>query len=329
MLLALSACVEDPVAVTRAPTAFAGFDQRAVVGQEVALDATLSADPDGDPLRFAWRMVTRPHGAAARLDPDDEAIARFVPDARGVYVVALTVSDGAREDHDLLSVTAAATSTSPEPLRLTLAPPACNVPFRAPAEARCADGEGGVSVAPDQLLAPATAPEDLAAQWRWARLPAGVPGDLPLEVGPDPHDAARFTPPRPGAYWLSARLVGKQATSANAYATVHVFDDARPRATPVIQGPATAKVRERVILDGRSSHIPTSTAATHHRWWLQTDPSGGTAALVDRATGCAPGACQRFTPTTSGVYVIGLEIAVGTATGAPALFTLEVSEDLP
>ena len=330
LLLALSACVEDEVASTRPPVAFAGFDRAAVVGQEVALDASLSADPDGDPLTYAWRLVAHPAAAAARMDPDDELLTRFVPDAPGVYVVSLTVSDGARADRDLVAITAAATSTAPEPLRLTLAPPACNVAFTAPARAPCADAAGEVTVTPAELLAPATAADALATQWRWVRLPPGVAeADVPLTLGAGPKDPARFTPPRPGAYWLGATLTGRQATSAPAYATVHVFDDPRPRAAAVIEGPPTAKVRERVVLDGRASAIPTSTSGAHFAWSLLTDPSGGTASLVDRATGCPPGVCQRFTPDAPGVYVIALEIAVGTATGAPALFTLEVDEESP
>jgi hypothetical protein len=330
LLLALTACNEDPVAVGRPPSAFAGFEQRARVGQEVALDGTLSADPDGDPLRFQWRMVARPGGSSARLDPEDEALTRFVPDVAGAYVVSLSVSDGERTDHDLLAVTAAATSTAPEPLRLTLAPAACNVAFAAPAAAGCADPRGGVAVAPDQVVAPATPPDALRTEWRFARVPPGVDAaTLPLVPGPGAKEPVRFTPPRPGAYWLAARLVGRQAASAPAYATVHVFDDDAPRAEARIEGPAQAGVRARVILDGRGSLIPTSTAPVQYTWWLQTDPSGGTASLADRATGCPPGVCQRLIPTVAGVYVVGLELAVGTATGAPALFTLEVSEESP
>lgn len=76
------------------PVANAGADQSVVAGQPAALDGSASFDPDGDPLTFAWSIVSRPDGSAAALADPTAAQTSFVADLPGDYVLQLIVSDG-------------------------------------------------------------------------------------------------------------------------------------------------------------------------------------------------------------------------------------------
>ncbi|MEZ5417241.1 MAG: Calx-beta domain-containing protein [Vicinamibacterales bacterium] len=81
--------------VNSAPIADAGPDEADVpLGAPVALDGSASSDPDGQPLRFAWSLLSRPAGSAAVLTGADTAGPSFVPDAPGTYVAQLVVNDG-------------------------------------------------------------------------------------------------------------------------------------------------------------------------------------------------------------------------------------------
>ena len=88
----------DTVTVTTAnvvPVANAGADQIGVpLGESVQLSAAASADADGDPLTFAWALLSLPAGSAATLENADTASPSFVPDVAGDYVVQLIVNDG-------------------------------------------------------------------------------------------------------------------------------------------------------------------------------------------------------------------------------------------
>lgn len=118
----------------QAPTANAGLDAVALVGDVVALDAAASADPDGDGLSFAWALVSVPAGSAATLDDPAAAGPRFVADLEGPYVAALFVDDGfgpslvdevvvtalaAQAFATVLVVDAAATLTALDPAAVT------------------------------------------------------------------------------------------------------------------------------------------------------------------------------------------------------------------
>jgi hypothetical protein len=324
-VLGLPACAKDPVTVSLPPTAFAGFDGSAKVGQEVSLDGSQSIDPDGDPLAFHWTMVVRPDSSATHLTQTDERLTRFVADVPGTYVVSLTVSDGAFEARDVVGIVATETTTAAEPLSLSLSPAVCNLAFSPTLQGPCADREA-VVLTVGNLSAPQTRPEDLTMQWSFVRLPPGIStADLQANFPTSPDEALRFMPPRPGAYWVSARVLGNRSVSPPTIAAVQVLSspddlDGLPQAQ--IEGPRSARVRERVILDGRASQ--TATPAAQYRWSLLTDPSRGTTSLVDRATGCPPGVCRRFTPAVRGTYVVRLDVGTDTATGAPALWTIEV-----
>lgn len=76
------------------PVANSGPDQTVDKGDRVVLNGSASYDPDGDPLDFAWTLVSVPGGSAAALDTDDAALSQFVADQPGVYVAELVVSDG-------------------------------------------------------------------------------------------------------------------------------------------------------------------------------------------------------------------------------------------
>jgi hypothetical protein len=62
-------------------------------GVGVWLDGRSSADPEGDPLSFAWTVVAQPPGSTAALETPSAGVTRFVPDVLGNYIVQLTVTD--------------------------------------------------------------------------------------------------------------------------------------------------------------------------------------------------------------------------------------------
>lgn len=76
------------------PVADAGTSQSALVGETVILDGTSSYDPNGDPITYAWAIVTAPAGSAATIISPASATASFVPDFEGLYIVQLKVNDG-------------------------------------------------------------------------------------------------------------------------------------------------------------------------------------------------------------------------------------------
>jgi hypothetical protein len=85
----------QPVPVpNRAPVADAGTAQSVREGASVMLDGRRSADPDGDPVRYAWTLTAGPPGSAAVLITPNAAAPSFTADAAGDYVASLVVHDG-------------------------------------------------------------------------------------------------------------------------------------------------------------------------------------------------------------------------------------------
>ena len=102
----------DVVAVevsNRAPVANAGSDKFVNNGDTVNVSGTNSADPDGDPLTYQWRIVAKPTGSNAVLANDKLALFSFKPDAAGQYELELVVNDGkVSSTADKMAVTALA-----------------------------------------------------------------------------------------------------------------------------------------------------------------------------------------------------------------------------
>ncbi len=89
------------------PVADAGPDQTVTVGTLVTLDGRGSSDPDGDPIAFQWRFVSRPDGSTAELTDADTAQPTFTPDVAGDYMIELVVTDpDGATDSDQVRVTA-------------------------------------------------------------------------------------------------------------------------------------------------------------------------------------------------------------------------------
>ena len=63
-------------------------------GDEVALDATLSTDADGDAVTVLWEIVEAPQGARARIEDPQAKRTRIVPDRDGPWTLRCRVSDG-------------------------------------------------------------------------------------------------------------------------------------------------------------------------------------------------------------------------------------------
>ncbi len=80
--------------VNHPPTASAGHDKTVTVRSTVWLDGSASSDPDGDPLTYAWSIVTKPTSSRATLTKPTSVKPTFTPDRAGTYVVQLVVNDG-------------------------------------------------------------------------------------------------------------------------------------------------------------------------------------------------------------------------------------------
>ena len=77
-----------------APSADAGPDQTAFVGNTVTLDATASSDVDGDPITYQWSFTTKPAGSQAVISDPTVSQPSFTVDQPGDYFIQLIVNDG-------------------------------------------------------------------------------------------------------------------------------------------------------------------------------------------------------------------------------------------
>ncbi len=119
--------VNDP------PIARAGQDRTVERGDSVTLDGSASEDADADPLFWTWSFVSSPPGSAAIFSDPTAPNPTFTPDIKGMYVVRLTVHDGAlTSEPDGVVITA-----NP---RIVLAPSLVGLP-REEAETAIADAD--------------------------------------------------------------------------------------------------------------------------------------------------------------------------------------------
>lgn len=77
------------------PTADAGPDLGAAVGERVQLSGILSSDPETPTLalQYEWSIASGPSGSTAALENSAVAVTGFTPDIPGDYILALVVRD--------------------------------------------------------------------------------------------------------------------------------------------------------------------------------------------------------------------------------------------
>lgn len=104
--------------VNTAPVANAGADQLNVtVATALSLDASLSADAEGDDLAYVWGIVSAPNGSVSNISNIFSANPSFTPDLEGVYRLSLVVTDGVFSHIDEMFIT---TSGNTAPTSVTL-----------------------------------------------------------------------------------------------------------------------------------------------------------------------------------------------------------------
>lgn len=108
----LQASDPDQVVITASSPpllADAGPDQQVRAGARVQLDGSNSSDPQGEPLSFAWSLVTVPQDSTATLVDPSQPDPSFVADLEGIYVAQLIVSNSqSASAPDTVTITAVA-----------------------------------------------------------------------------------------------------------------------------------------------------------------------------------------------------------------------------
>ncbi len=95
------------------PVANAGTGQSVMAGETVTLSGSNSFDANGDPLSYAWSLVTVPQESTAIIADPTVTVTTFVPDLPGTYVVQLITNDGfADSDPSMIQVQAVYTWTT-------------------------------------------------------------------------------------------------------------------------------------------------------------------------------------------------------------------------
>jgi Galactose oxidase, central domain/Kelch motif len=88
------------------PTAQAGPDQLVIVNQ-IAILTAAAEDAEGDPLSYAWTLMSAPAGSASALSTPGALLTSFTPDLPGQYVFQFVPSDFLGPgSHDTLQLTA-------------------------------------------------------------------------------------------------------------------------------------------------------------------------------------------------------------------------------
>jgi hypothetical protein len=280
------------------PTANAGPDQTALVGDTVVLNGSDSSDPDGDPLTFAWSLISRPPGSAASLSDPAAVAPSFVLDLPGSYVGELIVNDGTQDsDPDTVTVT---TENSP--------PVADAGPDHTAfvGDEVILDGSGSSDVDGDLLT----------FAWSLTTVPVGSGATLSDSSAVAPS----FVIDLPGTY--VAQLIVDDGMVASSPDTAAITTLNSP---PVADaGPdQSVFVGNVVVLDGNGSSDVDGDPLTFS-WSLTTVPVGSGATLSDSSV-----VMPTFVVDLPGTYVAQLVVNDGTVDSSPDTVAITTLNSAP
>jgi len=284
-----------------APSANAGQDRTALVGATISLDGSRSIDADGDPLSYAWVLLSRPSGSSAALVRPEAVNPELTPDLEGNYVLRLVVSDG-RASSDAAQVTVQATRNNVAPI--------------ARAGAVQAVLEGGLVTLDGSASSDANA-DSLSYLWSFVSRPPGSSAALSGASSVNPS----FIADRAGSYVLALVVNDGQVSSTTSTTTVTASS---ANLAPVANaGPSrSAYVGTSVTLDGRASYDPNNDPLAF-AWMLVSRPAGSTATLSG-VTQPMP----TLLPDLPGSYVVALAVGDGSLVSEVSTTTV-LAELLP
>ena len=318
----------DTVVVTTgnaAPVADAGPDLwvDGRPGTAVTLDGGGSGDANGDALSYRWSLLQAPRGSRAAL-ADAGALADFVPDRAGTYLVQLVVNDGTADSAPSFAVIAKGYG---------------NLEIGPGTDQGDGNGDMAAGIGHDTNLRPvaeagpgrtapggsliqldgsaSSDPNEHVIHYEWALIfkPAGSTAELsdPAAVSPT------FTADVSGIY--VAQLVVRDAQIESFPDTVLIYANTAPVADA---GPdQEVAIGSSVALDGTGSYDEDGDALTY-AWSFATRPAGSSAA-IDNATSAIAG----FTPDVFGDYVVRLVVNDGVEDSAPDTATIKTFNNPP
>ncbi len=290
--------ITDP---NQPPVADAGVDQQVGFNTEVQLDGSGSEDPDGDPLAFAWVLLTVPE--ASRLSTENinganSANPTVTPDVAGAYVFELTVDDGSLSDSDTVTV-----EMLPNGIPMADAGNDQNV---SPGTVVTLDGRNSSDPNGDPLT----------FAWLLVNVPVGSTAVLDDPAASQP----AFTADLPGVY--TVELVVSDPWNDSAPDTVVVT---ATNGIPVAKAGPDHRVvlGAAVTLDGRGSFDPDGDPLTF-AWQLVGFPAGSTAALDNPAS-----AQPTFTADLPGLYTARLVVSDPWDSSAPDTVVVSTLNTVP
>lgn len=293
-----------PVARAAAPSVSAS-------GVQLTLDGTHSYDPDGDELKYHWRVDSRPEGSALSEAPfsangDRNASYTTVqPDVVGTWIFALTVEDdvGAVSASDFVVVQISSAITRPV----------------ADAGPNLSTLEGS-QVCLDGVNSHDPAAQPLTYEWTLVTVPEGstqTTADITASG-----TTACFTPAGPGAYAF-ALVVNNGATVSDpdfAFVSAGSTNQGPVAGATIVQAASCGFVR----VSGASSTDPEGDVL-FYQWDVLLVPEGSAVALGGSAFDDATAQEPRFYADIPGTYTVQLLVNDGEDYSAPVFVEIEAA----
>jgi hypothetical protein len=269
------------------PTADAGDNQNAVIGDTVTLDGSGSYDVNGDPLTWFWELIAVPTESDASLDDPRAVKPSFYVDQPGIYIVELIVNDGnCDSDPDEVTIGGA-----------NICPVADAGDDQSATVGNTVTLDGSGSYDPD------SSPDPLAFFWELITVPEGSEASLDNPASTKPN----FYVDKPGEY--ISKLIVNDGICDSESDTVKIGGVSCPVADA--GDDLNVPTSSLVTLDGSRSYDPGGKPLTF-LWSFTAIPPGSTA-LLSSPTAEKPS----FITDKPGIYVAQLIVNNGSCDSDP------------
>jgi|TARA_Y100001937_G_scaffold106855_1_gene148963 hypothetical protein len=293
-------CVDIEVtAENRQPVALFSTDTTELRPNTAIKLISQASDPDGDQLRYHWRIIAAPEQSQATLDTSDERYPLFLADKEGDYQIQLVVSDGSLQSApyvlplQLQKVMQPKLSINAEPLLTT------NQWSRLQAVLSEVQSD---------------------AQFSWTLLsqPSGANTEFQPNSGPD----VLFKTDLSGDYLIQVSMTGPTVESQQATLLLTADNNLPPLARIAGQTQRFSTVGERHIFDASISIDPEGEPLTYS--WQLLDENSNTELAQQEG-----GAEFTFTPQLVGNYRLKLQVSDGTKHAEGSVLVVVAEQLLP